>query len=173
MGVAVLLKAQPGAGSSQNLQQVFRSLPGTTAVVQIHGSSYADMENLKGMLEQDPDARLNVVFDLTQVITLANWTDLVVDILKDRNIGNATLPEHTNFAVIVNDNRNEPFNDEPIKALEGVADFVIDGRNPDVFAEVKAAVITPAADGALERSRPSVESSTQDVALDDHKGRSL
>jgi hypothetical protein len=139
MTLSVLLKSKPADKSPERMREVFRRIPGRTVAVDGLDSSFAEMQNLREIIQEFPSANLQLVFDLTQVTDLGNWSSILIDILKTRDIGNATLPEQTKFLLIIDDQSTLDAKDV-VESLESAVDFVVHGSDNKMFAAVRQAI---------------------------------
>jgi len=138
MPITVLIKKRPGDGSIYKLKEALSASDAETVVLEITGSSDAEMNHLRKRIEHDPHLALNVVLDLTGVINLHNWVDGVAEISRTGTIGNGSLPPGSNFVTIVRDDPSESFNSEAISDLRKAFEWVVDGKTHILFQDIRA-----------------------------------
>lgn len=138
MPTTVLIKKRPGDGSVSKLKDALSASGAETVVLEITGSSDAEMSQLRKRIENNPHLALNVVLDLTGVINLHNWIDGVAEISRTGSIGNGSLPPGSNFVTVVRDDPSESFNNGVINALENAFEWVVDGKTHIQYQDIRA-----------------------------------
>ena len=141
-----LIVKKPGDGSIHSLKEIFKDLPGETAVLELRdfdGQDLVDSLERIGKIQGTP---VNLVFDMTSVGNLAKWATPLVSIMHSNVVGGRELPEGSLTVCIVRD-------DEELKrsiAFEALSDrciCVATKDDPESFRNLARAIKLVREDG--------------------------
>ena len=146
MSVNIFISKKPGDGAVTNLRESLSKHEGKLIVLEAETPGFDGnfSEQIVQHLRTHPEVPINLVIDLFQVQTIANWARPVCEILQDRLIGGVSLPPNAGVIVIVRD--DSVLERAQVSAVRNRCHFSVKGEdvsrlNPgQVLAEARAEV---------------------------------